>query len=153
MPLDGSGRTAAAVAEAPSWVLDTNVLVSGLLSPSGPPARLLDMVLARRLRLTLDERIEAEYREVLARPRLSIPGPRLEALLAALEFQDWTTALPLQGTSPPDRDDVVFLEVATQAPGRILVTGNERHFPRACRGSVRVLAPAAAWRLFVQILR
>jgi len=60
----------------------------------------------------LDERIEAEYREVLARPRLSIPGPRLEALLAALEFQDWTTALPLQGTSLPDRDDVVFLEVA-----------------------------------------
>lgn len=54
--------------EAPTWVFDTNVVVSGLLSPLGPPGRLIDMVLARQLRMTLDERIEAEYREVLSPP-------------------------------------------------------------------------------------
>lgn len=45
---------------APVWVLDTNVVVSGLLSAHGPPARLLDAALAGSLRLSLDDRIEAE---------------------------------------------------------------------------------------------
>ena len=60
------------MAEAPVWVLDTNVLVSGLLSPFGPPGRLVDALLARRLRLAFDDRIELEYREILARPRFGI---------------------------------------------------------------------------------
>ena len=60
------------MAEVPVWVLDTNVLVSGLLSPFGPPGRLVDALLARRLRLAFDDRIELEYREVLARSRFGI---------------------------------------------------------------------------------
>ena len=64
------------VGDAPVWVFDTNVLVSGLLSPAAPPGRLLDVLLARRLRLAVDDRVELEYREVLARPRLGIEsGP------------------------------------------------------------------------------
>ena len=35
------------VSDAPVWVLDTNVLVSGLLSPFGPPGRLVDALLAK----------------------------------------------------------------------------------------------------------
>ena len=56
----------------PSWVLDTNVVVSGLLVAGGFPGRLLDAVMTARLRLSCDDRVEAEYREVLARPRLEI---------------------------------------------------------------------------------
>jgi hypothetical protein len=70
------------VADAPVWIVDTNVLVSGLLSPSGPPGRLVDVLLGRRLRLALDDRIEAEYREVLARPKLGIEPIRHDAFLA-----------------------------------------------------------------------
>ena len=57
-------------------MLDTNVVVSGLLCAHGHPARLLDPLLDGRLRLAFDDRIEAEYREVLARPRLAIPAER-----------------------------------------------------------------------------
>ena len=58
----------------PVWVVDTNVLVSGFLSPFGPPGRLLDMLQARGLRLATDDRIEAEYRDVLARSKSASSG-------------------------------------------------------------------------------
>ena len=48
----------------PIWVLDTNIIVSGLLVALGFSGRLLDAVLSGRLRLSYDDRIEAEYREV-----------------------------------------------------------------------------------------
>jgi len=44
-------------------VLDTNVLVSAFLNPSGAPAQLVTLVLAGELKLLLDERILAEYAE------------------------------------------------------------------------------------------
>lgn len=139
------------MADAPTWVLDTNVLVSGLLSPSGPPGRLTDVLLARRLRLALDDRIELEYREVLARPRLQIEPIRREALLAILQFQDHLTALPWPHRMPPDEDDVVFLEAALQTSARVVVTGNLKHFPAGCRGPVTVLSPRSAWERFVRL--
>ncbi len=42
----------------------TNLLVSGLLSPFGPPGRLVDALQAGGLKLATDDRIEAEYRDV-----------------------------------------------------------------------------------------
>lgn len=137
------------MAEPPVWVLDTNVVVSGLLSPSGPPGRLVDVLLARRLRLALDDRIEIEYREVLARPRLGIEPVRREAFLAILQFQDHVTAMPWPHRLPPDEDDVVFLEVALQMAARTVATGNLKHFPAGCRGPVTVMSPRAAWERFV----
>jgi putative PIN family toxin of toxin-antitoxin system len=139
------------VADTPVWVLDTNVLVSGLLSPSGPPGRLVDVLLGRRLRLALDDRMEAEYREVLARPKLGIEPIRRDALLAILQFQEHVIALPWPHEVPPDEDDVVFLEVAAQTHARTVVTGNLRHFPPGCRGPVAVLTPRAAWERFVAL--
>ena len=137
--------------EVPEWVLDTNVLVSGLLSPAGPPGRLVDVLLGRRLRLVLDDRIEIEYREVLARPRLGIEPIRRDAFLAILQFQEHVIALPWPHQAPPDEDDVAFLEVAAQTPGRTVVTGNLKHFPPGCRGPVTVLSPRAAWERFVAL--
>ena len=141
------------MADAPVWVLDTNVLVSGLLSPLGPPGRLVDVLLGRRLRLGLDDRVELEYREVLARPRLGIEPVRREAFLAILQFQEHVTAMPWAYRSPPDDDDVIFLEVALHTPSATVVAGNLRHFPAGCRGPVTVLSPRAAWERFLDLDR
>jgi hypothetical protein len=54
---DSSYAEKAAMIIASDWVLDTNVLVSGLLSANGPPGRLLDAVLSRRLTMAFDDRI------------------------------------------------------------------------------------------------
>ncbi|MDP6526264.1 MAG: putative toxin-antitoxin system toxin component, PIN family [Kiritimatiellia bacterium] len=133
------------MADLPQWVLDTNVIVSGLLSAQGPPGRLLDMVLARRLYLVLDDRIAAEYREVIARPKFAMDPSRIDAFLAILQFQEWVTLAPWAHELSPDPDDVMFLEAALLATDTVLVTGNTRHYPKCCRGPVKVTSPRDAW--------
>lgn len=132
----------------PSWVLDTNVVVSGLLVAHGFSGRLLDAVVGGTLRMTFDDRIEAEYREVLSRPRFAITPARLEAFLDLLRIQDPVTAPPWKGTPSPDPDDQPFLEAALQTTDQVLVTGNTKHFPPSCRGRVKVLTPREAWNRF-----
>ena len=136
------------MSDAPVWVLDTNVLVSGLLSPHGPPGRLVDALLGRHLRIAIDDRIEAEYRDVLARPKLDIPAGRRAAVQAIFQFQVHVTAPPWSDSPAPDKDDTMFLEVALQTSARTLVTGNMSHFPVGCRGPVVVWSPREAWDRF-----
>ena len=50
-------------------VLDTNVLVAGLLSPFGPCAQIVRMVSSGDLTLYFDARILSEYSEVLRRSK------------------------------------------------------------------------------------
>ena len=45
-------------------VLDTNVLISGLLNPNGPPAAVLNLLVNAKLELLYDSRILQEYMEV-----------------------------------------------------------------------------------------
>lgn len=137
----------------PSWVLDTNVLVSGLLNPHGFPGRLIDSVLAGALRLTYDDRIENEYREVLARPKFGIALQFSELFSAELKNQDPIGAAPWKGNPLPDPDDLPFLEAALYATDQILVTGNTKHCPAAVRGDVTVLSPGQAWKKLTQDIR
>jgi predicted nucleic acid-binding protein len=68
-------------------VLDTNILVSALLSPFRPPARALDLVLSDEIRLACDDRLMAEYRQVLARPRFGFAPEDWERLLGVSNIQ------------------------------------------------------------------
>lgn len=130
-------------------VLDTNVLVSALLSPFGPPGQILDLILDGELRLAYDDRILAEYRQVLARARFGFDPRAVADLLDYLVATgEPVNAHPL-AESLPDPYDLPFLEVATTLLSRggafsetLLVTGNLRHFPADSCGDVQVLAPA-----------
>ena len=62
-------------------VLDTNILVSALLSPAGAPARVFDHVLNGDVILCFDSKIILEYREVLARPKFNFDPGRIEVVL------------------------------------------------------------------------
>ena len=130
--------------EVPVWTLDTNVLVSGLLSPDGPPGRLVDAMLARQLRLALDDRIEKEYRTVLARPKFRFDPSDLARVLGILSYQQHFTVTSSAGLVAAEPADTKFLEVASATAAEVLVTGNLKHYPRASRGKVRVMAPAEA---------
>lgn len=136
------------MAKLPAWVLDTNVIVSGLISPLGPPGRLLDAVLARRLLLVVDDRILREYREGLSRPKFRIDPARLDAFLAIMVHQVHVSAPTVKGLSASEPEDTVFLEVAAASTNLILVTGNLKHYPKSGRGTVRVFIPADAARKF-----
>jgi putative PIN family toxin of toxin-antitoxin system len=122
-------------------VLDTNVLVSGLLSDRAAPGQIVDLVTAGEIELACDARILAEYREVLARPELRINQTKAEDVLQYVEHRavrvtpdSWPEALP-------DPDDEPFLAVAKASQALCLVTGNLKHFPAKARLDVRVVTP------------
>ena len=68
-------------------VLDTNVLVSGLLNPDGNPGRVLDLLLAGEITLLVDDRILAEYRAVLARPRFGFDVGDIVDVISQIEAE------------------------------------------------------------------
>lgn len=121
-------------------VLDTNVVVSGVLSEMGPPGQLLDLVLAGELKFVIEPRVLGEYREVLARPKLHLDPAAVGSLLDSLEAIGFPVTASPWPHRLPDPDDEIFIATAF-AGVAILVTGNIAHFPSALRGKVRVLTP------------
>lgn len=131
-------------------VLDTKVLVSGLLSSFGPPGEIVRMVSAGVIHLCVDARLLAEYEQVLLRPRFGLDP---DAVAALVDYVDATThkvaSVPL-ATRLPDPDDEAFLEVAIACGAEFLVTGNLVHFPLVESAGVAIVSPAAfveAYRL------
>jgi len=121
-------------------VLDTNVVVSGILSPSGPPGRLLDLVFDEHLQLAVEPRILQEYRNVVLRPRFALPEAVVHRLIENLEDLA-TQVLASPWPHPlPDPDDAVFRATA-KAGMAVLVTSNIAHFPPPLRGTAEVLKP------------
>jgi putative PIN family toxin of toxin-antitoxin system len=130
-------------------VLDTNVVVSGLISPSGPPGEILRLLETGLIVPCLSESILGEYREVLARPAFQFPGFRIAVLLQRLEaVGEFFIAEPIRADFPDPRD-APFLEVALAAQADFLVTGNLRHFPFRLRQGVAIVSP----REFIDALR
>ncbi len=125
------------------WVIDTNVVVSGLLNPYGHSARVLDAILDGRVKLVYDPRILAEYRDVLHRPRLKLAPAKITAFLNGLQSQVIVTPRPL-AVSGPDADDIVFVEAALATTDRTIVTGNLADYPVEILHGARVLTPAQA---------
>lgn len=123
-------------------VVDTNVLVAGLLSPFGPCGQIVRMVSSEDVRLCLDARLLSEYAEVLRRPRFGFAPRTVDTLLAHLRDTALVVASRPLSAPLPDPDDEPFLEVALAGGADCLVTGNARHFPEPLRQGVRVLPPA-----------
>jgi len=111
-------------------VVDTNIVVSAALKPEGLPRTVLLLAITKPARLYVSEAILAEYREVLARPKLKIRRGLRQQLLQLIRSHSYPIrpARPLLVT--PDPEDNKFLECADAARADYLVTGNPRHFPR-----------------------
>src|ERR1035441_7132990 len=50
-------------------VLDTNIIVSALLQPLGPPAQVFVLAIGGSIQLCISGSVYAEYEEVISRPR------------------------------------------------------------------------------------
>lgn len=124
-------------------VIDTNVLVSGVLNPHGPPGRIVDEVLAGAFNVLFDDRIMSEYREVLARPAFAFNLTDIDALLDFIDMTGESVTglrLPIE---LPDSRDLPFVEVAAAGRADALITGNARHFkPRRGEHGVKICTPA-----------
>jgi len=121
-------------------VIDTNVLVSGLLSPAGNEAIVLLAVRQGLLRPCFSEGIMTEYAEVIARPKFRFSADEVAATLALLRERGELVAPAGPPPVLPDPDDAKFLHCAEAAGAEYLVTGNKRHFPQETCGAVRVVS-------------
>jgi len=134
-------------------VLDTTILVAGLLSPFGPCGEIVRMVSSGELALCLDSRVLTEYEEVLGRPKFKFEKEKVAAVLDYVEAHGLTVASSPLLRSLPDIDDEPFLEVAIAARVACLVTGTKIHFPSVlCRG-VAVLSPSDFLKFYKKHLK
>jgi putative PIN family toxin of toxin-antitoxin system len=131
-------------------VLDTNILISALITPFGNAARILDMLLIGKLQILYDDRILSEYREVLVRPKFSFKEKDVNDLLSFLEVEG------LKVTSAPinepliDEDDIPFIEVAITGKAEALITGNKRHFKGKHTKRIKIMTPEEFLNLWGQ---
>lgn len=125
-------------------VIDTNVIVSGMLNGAGTPGKIVDAVLRDEILVVHSDLILDEYREVLHRGKFAFNLAEIRAFLDAVESDGELVAL-LASTMPlPDPKDRPFLDAALYAACPV-VTGNSKHFPAAT--GVKILSPSEALAL------
>jgi len=123
-----------------SAVLDTNVIVSGLLRAAGAPASIMDLGFSGKFRWYASEAILTEYEVVLARKRLGITARRAAEFFADLH-QTAVMVVPARKLREcADASDDKFLECALEARADFMVTGNLGDFPVRFQ-DIRVVAP------------
>ena len=115
-------------------VIDTNVLVSSLLSSSEDAAtvQVVTKAILGEITPVVNRAILEEYQDVLSRQKFGFSPEIINYLLAAFEKYGITHEPKASGTIIPDNDDLPFFDTALdlQNYGAFLVTGNMKHFPK-----------------------
>ena len=110
-------------------VLDTNVIISGVLNPQGLPSQIINLLLNGKITVLYDNRILNEYSEVLRRKKFNFRPSWIEPFLEYIRAEGiFITAEPIKERFE-DEDDKMFYEVAITGKAKYVVTGNKEHFP------------------------
>ncbi len=134
-------------------VLDTNVLVSSLVSAGGPPRRILDAWLEGRYTLVTSLYLVEELVHVLSYPRIAerlrLHDEELAALVAALLSRAEVTPgeLRLPGVTRDPKDDAV-VACAQEGNADYIVSGDQDLLVLQEYEGIQVVTP----RRFVEIL-
>lgn len=115
-------------------VLDTNVIVSALLSSKGDSAtvQVVQKLFSDSFRPVVSKEIMDEYAEVLHRSKFHFTPEIVDAMLEAIEEKAEIVNPAPSGAVLPDIKDLPFYEVVMEKRegDAYLVTGNIRHFPK-----------------------
>jgi len=123
-------------------VIDTNVLVSAMISSRGNEALLLMAINQGLVTPYFSPEILQEYSDVLLRPRFGFPPSEVNTLLNMLRRRgSLLDPAPMTRISP-DPDDDKFIACALEGKTDFLVTGNRRHFPATLPAHARVVNAA-----------
>ena len=123
-------------------VLDTNVLVSGLLKPYGAPGGIVRMVSAGSLELCHDARILSEYRDVLRRSKFAFRPSDVDALLEHILTRGHAVSSEPLRRRLRDPNDEMFLEAALAGSADYLITGNLSDYVGHAQQRVPLVSPA-----------
>ena len=128
----------------PKVVIDTNVVVSALLTPHGNSAKVLDMVFNEKLKPCYCAEILAEYTKVLSRPRFDFSIEDQKNVIEGFMKHGMLTECSLSEINFTDVSDQVFYDVARKSDAYI-VTGNAKHFPV----EPHIISPAECVKLII----
>lgn len=114
-------------------VIDTNVLVSALLSRNSDAAtvQILTKLIEGEIIPVYSSEIMQEYSEVLRRKKFKFDSGLIDMLLTSIEKYGEHIAPSSTGEVLPDMKDLPFYEVVMEKrdDDAYLVTGNLKHFP------------------------
>jgi putative PIN family toxin of toxin-antitoxin system len=115
----------------PLVIIDTNVIVSGLLTSQegAPTAAIVDRALTGEIRALISVDLLTEYRSVLLRPairsRHGLGENEIDAILTAIA-ENAVVCEPVRPPSaPPDRGDLHLWSLLAARPDAVLVTGDQ----------------------------
>lgn len=113
--------------------IDTNVLVSALLSKSKEStiSRLLSYLWNDELIPLYNAEIIDEYNDVLSRGCFHFNNKLKDALVEGIKRHGIESSRVPFDEPMLDEDDRVFYEVTLSKDDAYLVTGNQKHFPKA----------------------
>lgn len=114
-------------------VIDTNVLVSSLISQGDtPPSRIVDEIFRGLVVPVYNDYLINEYREVLSRDKFGFKQENVDFLLKSITEYGIRIDTVSSDLVLDDMKDVPIFEImlATRSMNSYLITGNVRHFPK-----------------------
>lgn len=128
-------------------VIDTNVLVSRYLSPTGSPAQIFTFWQDKRFTLLVSEPILDEYKRALQYPHVQGKHQLTEAQIVELvnDLADIATIVVAKKSITvitADPDDNKFLECAVEGGADYIVSGNKHLLDLKQYLEIRILAPS-----------
>ena len=128
-------------------VLDTNVLVSGLIVANGPSGRILDAILTGELTLIASAHLLQEFGEVTVRPHIVRKYPKVTENAETVIDYLRTHATIVQGTPAAqfvvdDPDDDFVVACAIEGNAEYIVSGDEHLLALRQHGPIRIVNPA-----------
>src|SRR5438128_1547353 len=129
-------------------VLDTSVVVSAVITPSGPNAQLFDFIVEKELRPYVTEAVLDEYAAVFTHERLKHLDKRRIALLRGVLKRTGVVVKPpgRLNISSHEPDNRIY-ECALASKAHYIVTENTRHFPQAHKYT-RIMSARQLLRIF-----
>lgn len=136
-------------------IVDTNVLVSGLISDSGPPAKIIDTILQGELIPVMSKATFAELEEVLNRPRMQSyfrrAGVTPHLLLSNLEQTAQFVKPRTARSKIRDKADKIFLELAATRPAPDFIITGDRDFEQGRYTGVPVISASVFVATVLQV--
>lgn len=113
-------------------VIDTNVIVSALISKHSDSATVLvlESIFIDAVTPIYNDEILDEYNTVLRRRKFNFSENRIKTTLETIVAKGIHSERLNSGEILPDPKDIVFYEVALSKEDSFLVTGNIKHFPK-----------------------
>ena len=129
-------------------ILDTNVIVSALISSSIPSKILYELVLTEKVEICLSDEVLAEYVEVLNREKFSkFANFKSKAEVVLNRLREIATFYQTDRKTEvlTDTSDNKFLELAAVSNADYLTTGNTLDFTITEFEYTKILTPREYW--------